>query len=133
VRLGPTHGWYGLRGQPSCGRDDVEMTDETLHAIISVDELRHATRLLLDGIERTWGPNVDLQGDHYWLLEQTEAQESLVPPTVSSAGSQSDDVESIRELLRRAPDEGDLLWHDLSHLTGILSRIGGLDRKRFAS
>ena len=46
-------------------------------------------------------------------------------PGALTVGQLSDDVEALRELLRRPDDL--TLWHDLSHVVGILRRIAALD------
>src|ERR1051326_1248627 len=108
------------------------MADTNRTAIVNVHELRNAAELLLAEVATVFGPDVDLEGDHYWLLELDEAHGSADPPAVSSAGSLVDDVESVRELLARDPEEGVYLWHDLSHLIGVLARIAELDRRRIS-
>jgi hypothetical protein len=100
-------------------------------AKLRVSDLRAALALIFDEAERLLGPTIDLDGDHYWLLEHDERYGDE-PPAVSTAGSLVDDVESVYELLERDPDEGVYLWHDLSHAVGVLNRIADLDRRRFA-
>ena len=94
---------------------------------ITVAELRAATDRLLDAVERRFGPQVRLDGDHYWSIFPSDAFNIESQPTVG-AEQLSDDIATIRQaLLRTDPDEDDLLlWHDLDHLAGILQGISKL-------
>lgn len=98
---------------------------------ISMDELREATRRLLDAAERKLGPTVELRADSYWgtfapdMFSSEDARPEIMGRLLT------DDVEEVRRLLSRpeAEFEDDLmLWHDLNHLIGILQRISSLSR-----
>ena len=93
---------------------------------IDVQELRAALELILNRIEEQLGPTVDLAGDYYWTVDARAAYETLNDPVGSLvAGQLSDDVNAIRELLRR--DDDPIIWHDLAHVVGVLRRIATLD------
>src|SRR4051794_38499805 len=95
---------------------------------IRVEDLRSATQRLFDAIEGTFGPTLDLGEDHYWLLEPAEAHRSTASPTASSVGSLADDVDSVNKLVEQK-DREVVLWHDLAHMTGVLSKIAELHRR----
>jgi hypothetical protein len=98
---------------------------------ITVDELREATRRLLDATERTLGPTVELRADRYLGLFAPEMFASDDSQTAVLGRSLSDDVAEIRAVVSRPEDafEDDLmLWHDLNHLVGILQRLSSLAR-----
>ena len=89
-------------------------------------ELRAALGRLLDAVEERFGPAIDLAADYYWTVDARAAYEPHEDPSGNvGAGQLSDDVDAIRELLRR--DDEPIIWHDLSHVVGVLGRIAALD------
>lgn len=93
---------------------------------IEVQELRLALTCLLDAVEARFGATVDLRADGYWTLDLTRSFDLHAEQGAGlMVGQLSDDVRELRELLRR-PDAL-TLWHDLSHVVGILRRIAALD------
>ena len=89
---------------------------------VSIDELRAAVARMLDAAEKRFGPRVEITEDIYRTVVPTDAFE-LDPPVL--AGSLREDLETVREVLRRADAEQDelLLWHDLDHLLGLLQWV----------
>ena len=93
---------------------------------IEVDELREALDRVLDGVEAKFGPTVDLAADSYWTLDPRTAFDPHADQTSGMNIAQlSDDVQEVRESLGRADET--VIWHDLAHLVGVLSRIAALD------
>ncbi len=82
--------------------------------------------MLLDRVEREFGPDVDLAADYYWDLPLAVTFEPEQDPAGHTLGSLADDVDSLAELLREDPEDA-VVWHDLSHVVGILRRLAALD------
>nr|BFE55773.1 hypothetical protein GCM10020063_002990 [Dactylosporangium thailandense] len=49
------------------------------------------------------------------------------PNTATTADQLSDDVLSMRAMLDPAEDDPIVVWHDLTHVVGVLSRLASLD------
>jgi hypothetical protein len=82
--------------------------------------------MLLDRAEREFGPEIDLAADYYWDLPPAATFDPAQDPEGHTLGSLADDVESLAELLREDPEDA-VIWHDLSHVVGILRRLAALD------
>jgi len=96
--------------------------------MITVDELRAAADLLLDAVERRFGPTIDLSADYYWEIGAAAAFDlDANPSDAITAGQLTDDVVSVRQFIRRSPADLEAIWHEASHLTGILRRIVAMD------
>lgn len=94
---------------------------------IEVQELRDALARVLDRIEERFGPTVELAADAYWVLDPLTAYDPHADQSSGMTVAQlSDDVREVRDVVARADDV--VLWHDLSHIVGVLSRIAALDR-----
>lgn len=101
---------------------------------IDVPKLRRVLDALLDHVQRTEGSLVEVDRDHYWLLELTAAfSEDLHEPGTKSddlgVGQISDDVETVDELAREI-EKGDAFlnpWHDLEHAVGLLRALAWRD------
>lgn len=93
---------------------------------VSVADLREALSRLLDAVEREYGSDIDLGADFYWVVDRSAAY-SLDRPEAEelTVGQLSDDIGSLRGLLAGGI-QPEALWHDLAHLTGILSRLAAL-------
>jgi hypothetical protein len=77
-------------------------------------------------VEARFGSTVDLRADHYWTLDLRPAFDvSADQSSGMTVGQLSDDVKEVRELLSRSDEP--TVWHDLSHIVGILKRIAALD------
>jgi hypothetical protein len=98
------------------------MSDEVR---VEVQELRLVLARVLDAVEARFGSSVDLRADVYWTLDLARSFDSYADHSGLIVGQLSDDVQELRGLLGRA--EGPTLWHDLSHIVGILRRIAALD------
>lgn len=91
---------------------------------VTVSELRSAVSKILDAVEVELGDVIELDADHYWLLESSDSFDLSKSPTIA-AGQISDDLESIRAIGR----EGTVaVWHDLDHVLGVLHRVSALAR-----
>lgn len=92
-------------------------------ASVDLTDLSQAVLLVPDEVQRLAGRTVvDLGADSYWQLASRDIYEAADPPSASSLGSLSDDVESVSELLSREPGEV-YVWHDLGHIVGVLTRM----------
>jgi hypothetical protein len=95
---------------------------------IEVAELRDVLESVLADVEAKFGPTVDLAADYYWVLDPATAFDpSAEQASGMTLGQLSDDVSTVREILKRE-DEPIIIWHDLAHIVGVLSRIAALDR-----
>ena len=98
---------------------------------VPISDLRAALVKILDAIEAKYGPSVELDADYYWTLNDTAAFAMVDHPEQHvGAGQLSDDVEELRDLLQREPEEGVIIWHDLGHVIGLLRRLATLDLPR---
>lgn len=93
---------------------------------VSVASLRAGVGMLLDRVEREFGPDVALDAAYYWDLPLPATFDPAQDPAGHTLGSLADDVESLDELLREDPEDA-VVWHDLSHVVGILRRLAALD------
>jgi hypothetical protein len=91
---------------------------------VAIAELRAAVARLLDAAEKRFGPHVQMDSDVYWAVSPSDAFDTDSEPNVV-AKQLSDDLGTVREVLRRADAEQDelLLWHDLDHVVGLLQWI----------
>lgn len=93
-----------------------------------LSDLRKACSLLFDEVERRFGPEIDLQVDHYWEIDLRAAYELADDPAGEIvAGQVSDDLGELHDLTNRPEEEGVILWHDLDHLSGILRALAFQD------
>ena len=93
---------------------------------VEVQELRLGLMRVLDAVQVRFGPIVDLRADAYWTLDLARSFDPHADQAEGlMVGQLSDDVIELRNLLSRSEDP--TLWHDLSHLVGILRRIAALD------
>jgi hypothetical protein len=93
--------------------------------MLDLDMLRRALNRCLDECERRFGRRIDLDADHYWLIEPTAAFDLTHEPQVR-AGQLSDDLEEIATLNAASDDELLAVWHELGHLLGPLARLAAL-------
>jgi hypothetical protein len=93
---------------------------------IRVSELRTALELVLTQFEKAAGEELNLDADHYWDISLPEAFDvySHPKPTI---GQLTDDMERLRELTAGGANADVIVWHDLSHLIGILRWFSSLD------
>jgi hypothetical protein len=88
--------------------------------------MRAAASRLFDAVEDQYGPEPELEGDHYWLVELDDAFNLDRDPRLG-AGQLSDDVESVQDFLARPADGYVAIWHEMSHLIGILTAVARRD------
>ena len=96
---------------------------------VSLAEPHRGLTILLDEVEQQRGAVVDLDGDYYWTVGPPDAfRFDADGPPEPTAGQLSDDIASLREILVGVPDRPVMVWHDLAHVVGILSRLAALDQ-----
>lgn len=99
---------------------------------LDIQKLRVVLNALLDHVEVDQGRLVDIDRDHYWLLELDSAFASDLREPGSEGlgvGQISDDIETIHELAAEL-ESGDAFlapWHDLQHSVGLLSALAWKD------
>lgn len=91
---------------------------------LALVDLRAAINRILDQAETKFGSKIQLADDYYWTVPLAEISNLNEPPPVPSLGQISDDICSMSEVL--AADET-IIWHDLSHVVGILQQLSLLD------
>jgi hypothetical protein len=92
---------------------------------LDVPLLRRQLDRILMIVERRGGATVELDADHYWILETSEmfVLDSIPAP---NAGQLSDDVDELTAMASR-PDDDLVPWHDLKHLIGLLETLACRD------
>lgn len=101
---------------------------------VDVEQLRRVLNALLDHVASTRGRYVDIERDHYWIVELGAAfSEDLHEPGTRSddlgVAQISDDVSTIDELAADL-ETGDAVlspWHDLEHAVGLLRALAWKD------
>lgn len=98
--------------------------------VLQIADLRTATARLLDAAEDKFGSELDLDAapvplDLYWQVSARSAYQMAEDPE-HLAGSLTDDLEEVQDLIQRPLDET-YLWHDLEHLCGLLRMLAFLD------
>ncbi|WP_433535032.1 hypothetical protein ACQPZK_23355 [Micromonospora sp. CA-249363] len=106
------------------------MTDAD--AVLRIADLRRACSMLLDAAESRFGPEIQLSQlgvDHYWDMDLGAAFGMVQRPELEiDCGQSSDEVAELTSLLQRGGPEGFVsLWHDLSHVSGLLRLLAYLD------
>jgi hypothetical protein len=88
---------------------------------IKVADLRQACGLLLDHLEQTGGPMLDVGVDYYWWITPEECYEVNSTPSRLVMGQLSDDWSELKLMLssEREPVNAGLVW-----LSAILRRAG---------
>jgi hypothetical protein len=81
--------------------------------------------------EAQFGTEVDFDAlpvpvGEYWTVG-TRAAYTMFDAPALGAGSVTDDLESLVELLGRTEEEDVYLWHDLDHFCGLLRLLAFLD------
>jgi hypothetical protein len=102
------------------------MSGETF---VSLADLRQALTRSLDQVERRQGPVVDLDADYYWTVGPWDAFRFDTEAPQPTVGQLTDDVRSMQSMLAADADPSVAVWHDLTHLIGILNRLAVLDQK----
>lgn len=104
----------------------------TASITVSVPQLQAALDRVLGTVQDKYGSTIDLGADMYYVVPPSSAYEVGVTPEPSTLtlGSLADDVELVEELASQGDslDRPDLIiWHDLTHLVGVLQRLAALD------
>lgn len=87
--------------------------------------LRTQLDRVLAAIEERSGSTVEIDGDHYWLVESRDLFDLTKVPT-PGVGQISDDAQELQAMAERSPE--DLTpWHDLKHLAGLLEALAARD------
>ena len=76
-------------------------------------------------METLRGAVVEIDADHYWLIDGADALDLNREPKLS-VGQISDDVAELRAMKCRASDEL-IVWYDLKHLVGLLDALASAD------
>jgi hypothetical protein len=97
----------------------------TAASTINIGVLRQAVQRCLDECERQLGSDVDLDADHYWTIDPSEAFD-LSHAAAPMVGQISDDIDSIQRALAAPADEPYFIWHQVGHLLGPLTRLASL-------
>jgi hypothetical protein len=93
---------------------------------IDLRHLRAALARVLDDVEAKFGSTLDLGADHYWTVDRRSAFDPSVDPAKGlTVGQLTDDIEETQRVAMRTDDP--IIWHDLAHIVGILTRIAALD------
>lgn len=96
-------------------------SDESQTLSVRASELRAAFERLMSAVDDV----VEIDAAVYWDVLLSDAFGMEVEPSVA-VGAVSDDVESVRELISRSPEDV-VLWHDLTHFTGVLRAVASRD------
>jgi hypothetical protein len=89
--------------------------------VVRIADLRTAVERVLALAEDLLGPEVAIDGDHYWHVPVTEAFDLANQPQTFTVGQLSDDLaETVHDDHPRVPQEA---AHDLSHLIGLLRAL----------
>ena len=95
---------------------------------VDVDALRGAATRLLDVVAARYGDVVDVPLDLYWKVDVGAAFDVYVSPGDRVViGQLSDDDAEVRSALDREHDDEIVLWHDLSHLAGVITALAAID------
>ena len=95
---------------------------------VRVEDLRRALNLVLDEVEHRMGSVVDLAADYYWVPDRKAVYDvSTDARAPAMIGQLSDDVDTIAEIVAGDNERFIAIWHDLSHINGVLARLAALD------
>lgn len=95
---------------------------------VSLDRLRQVLTRLLDELAERHGSSIELTADFYWVLDPAEVYEAYGPPTPArmTLAQLSDDLAELSDMALTS--DPPVIWHDLSHVVGILQRLAVQDR-----
>ncbi|WP_433498926.1 hypothetical protein ACQP1K_00760 [Sphaerimonospora sp. CA-214678] len=99
--------------------------------VLEIADLRRLSTLLLDAVERRHGARIDLSRwnvDYYWDIPLQAAFDIYSDPTRHvGCGQISDDLAELHDALDRSKNDDVILWHDLTHLSGLLRALAIAD------
>lgn len=98
-------------------------------AILRIADLRSAIARILGASERQLGKEIDIGSlpfGYRWELDLRQTFNVEHGPGEPALGDLNDDLEETLGLLER-PEEDTFIWHDLSHLIGLLQLLALLD------
>jgi hypothetical protein len=89
--------------------------------VVRIADLSAAIVRALEAAEQLLGPEVSLDGDHYWHMPVEAAFNLTREPREFTVGQLSDDLhDALIDDHERVPQE---TWHDLTHLIGLLRAV----------
>lgn len=89
-------------------------------SLLRFSDLRESLDQVLVAAEAHFGSEVTLDVDYYWHLPVEEAFDMTGEPTTLTVGQVVDDLEKMVDTREQFPHD---IWHDLSHLIGILRAL----------
>ncbi|MFB9253654.1 hypothetical protein ACFFWE_35965 [Sphaerisporangium melleum] len=96
--------------------------------VLDMADLRRLCTLLLDAMEQRHGPRIDLDVDYYWdISPQAAFDMSSDPAQYVGCGQVSDDLAELRNALDRSQNDELILWHGLTHLSGLIRALATID------
>jgi hypothetical protein len=98
-------------------------------ANLRISDLRAAVTRILDASERQFGPEIDLGNvpfGYRWELDLREVFNVGSEPGSPALGDLNEDLQETLQLLGRPEDET-FIWHDVSHVVGLLQLLAVLD------
>lgn len=66
---------------------------------LKVSELRQATNLLFDHLERAGHTEIELDSDHYWSIPNEKLYSVYEDPSDFTVGQLSEDLENVRAIV----------------------------------
>lgn len=88
--------------------------------MIRIDELRQASNLLFDELEKKYGEHIDVDNDYYWQIPKEKRYNPNETPLVDGLGQTSWDIEDLQKLVK---DKDVILFYHLEKLGEVLRAI----------
>lgn len=79
---------------------------------VRVSELRQATNLLLDHLERSGHTEIEMETDYYWSIPNEKLYSVSEEPSDFTVGQLSEDLQNVRAVIggKRPPIAYALVW-----------------------
>lgn len=90
---------------------------------IEIDTVRSALGVLLDELEKSFGPSVRVPVDGYWHLPVKAAFDMSRGVGELTVGRLADDVDEVREIVTDPASAATPTWHGLAHIIGVLRAL----------
>lgn len=90
---------------------------------IKIDAVRGAVGVLLDALQASLGPEIDLRVDGYWHLPVKSAFDLSRSVDDLTIGRLRDDVEELGEIVADPAGAKQTAWHGLAHVIGVLRAL----------